>query len=93
MSCGKFVCGMRKFDQHKQFAADKPSNPAHFEEQQKKLQDLIRLREQQDAGQTYLAIPNPPPPPPSPEITSMASPAIQYTPWKTPTSLVLPVKR
>lgn len=82
MSCGRFVCGMRKFDQHKQFEADRPSNPALFQENQKSLQELIRLREQQDAGQ-FAPIPNQVTVQNTMTSTSHSEPT-PYTPWKTP---------
>jgi hypothetical protein len=81
MSGNRFVCGMRKYDQHKQFSADRPANPELFQQQQKSLQDLIALREQQDAGQytPLQAIPSLQHITPSSSIASTT-----YTPWKTP---------
>lgn len=82
MSCQRFVCGMRKFDQHKQFSSDRPNNPELFQQNQKSLQELIRLREQQDAGQFTPSILST-----TPIITPPITPSINdttYTPWKTP---------
>jgi hypothetical protein len=54
MSCGGhmlsgFTCGARRFDKYK-FTTDKPSNQILHQENQKKLSDLLRLREEQDKG-------------------------------------------
>jgi hypothetical protein len=75
---GPFVCGMRKFDKHKMMAADRPSNNALYQENQKSLSDLIKQREQQDKGM-YVPIIVPIQPP---VITTNPS----YTPWKTPST-------
>lgn len=51
MSCGggnRFQCGIGRFN--KFIAADKPSNQSLHNEQQKKLSELMQLREQQDKG-------------------------------------------
>lgn len=42
-----FSCGARRFDKYK-FTADKPSNPVLHTENEKKLNDLLRIREEQD---------------------------------------------
>lgn len=52
MSCGGsmlsgFSCGARRFDKYK-FTTDKPSNPSLHKENEKKLNDLLRIREEQD---------------------------------------------
>lgn len=50
MSCSnRFVCGMRKYDQHK-ISASTPNNPALYRENEKQFEDLLRLRQQQDQG-------------------------------------------
>ena len=54
MSCGGhilsgFTCGARRFDKYK-FTTDKPSNQVLHQENQKKLSDLLRMREEQDKG-------------------------------------------
>ena len=74
-----FVCGMRKFDKHKTFAADRPSNQALYQENQKSLSELMKQREQQDKGsftpiQTVMPI-----------LSTNDMPTI-YTPWKTPST-------
>ena len=81
MSGNRFVCGMRKYDQHKQFVADRPNNPELFQQNQKSLQELITLREQQDAGQytTVQPLPSSMNIAPASSMTSTT-----YTPWKTP---------
>jgi hypothetical protein len=78
---GPFVCGMRKFDKHKMFASDRPSNNALHQENQKSLNDLIKQREQQDNG-TYTPIIVPMTVRPSTASES----TIVYTPWKTPST-------
>lgn len=52
MSCGGsmlsgFSCGARRFEKYK-FTSDKPSNPILHNENEKKLNDLLRIREEQD---------------------------------------------
>lgn len=60
MSCSNpFVCGMRKYDQHK-ISTNSPNNPALYRENEKQLEDLLRLRQQQDQG-IYSAVPLPAP--------------------------------
>jgi hypothetical protein len=73
-----FVCGMRKFDKHKTFAADRPSNPALYQENQKSLSDLMKQREQQDKG-SFTPIQA------TPILSTNDMPTI-YTPWKTPST-------
>lgn len=50
MSCGgnRFQCGIGRFN--KFTASDKPSNQQLHNENQKKLSELMQLREQQDKG-------------------------------------------
>lgn len=50
MSCGgnRFQCGIGRFN--KFVTADKPSNQQLHNENQKKLSELMQLREQQDKG-------------------------------------------
>ena len=83
-----FVCGMRKFDKHKMFASDRPSNPALFSANQKSLNDLIQLREQQDKG-TFVPISVMPisvVPSVLPSVVPSVLPTSAYTPWKTPST-------
>jgi hypothetical protein len=52
MSCGGsilsgFSCGARRFEKYK-FTSDKPSNPILHKENEQKLNDLLRIREEQD---------------------------------------------
>jgi len=52
MSCGGsmlsgFSCGARRFEKYK-FTTDKPSNPILHKENEQKLNDLLRIREEQD---------------------------------------------
>lgn len=43
----KSVCGARRFDKYK-CTADKPSNQTLHKENEQKLNDLLRIREEQD---------------------------------------------
>jgi len=54
MSCGGhmlsgFSCGSKRFDKYK-FTAERPSNPVLHTENQQKLNEMLRLREEQDKG-------------------------------------------
>ena len=83
MSVGPFICGMRRFDKHR-VANDKPNNKELHNEQQQKLSELLRLREEQDKG----AFPSVTP---SIALVKDDTPIIlndTYTPWKTPSSTV-----
>jgi hypothetical protein len=42
-----FSCGAKRFDKYK-FTADKPSNPVLHNENERKLNDLLRIRDEQD---------------------------------------------
>ena len=82
MSVGPFICGMRRFDKHR-VANDKPTNKELHNEQQQKLSELLRLREEQDKGAFPSVIRN--------EPIRIAEPVVGpkdnvYTPWKTPSS-------
>ena len=51
MSCGTaFSCGIHRFDKYKFSQQDKPANKALHDENEKRLSELLRLREQQDHG-------------------------------------------
>lgn len=51
MSCGtSFSCGIHRFDKYKFPQHDKPANKVLHDENQKRLRDLLQLREQQDQG-------------------------------------------
>jgi hypothetical protein len=77
---GPFVCGMRKFDKHKMSTPDRPSNNALYQENQKSLSELMRLREQQDKG-SYTPIISSAPIQPSIALSNTT-----HTPWKTPST-------
>jgi hypothetical protein len=51
MSCGgnRFQCGITRFQKHS-FTSDKPSNPELHNENQIKLSEMMRMREEQDKG-------------------------------------------
>ena len=78
---GPFVCGMRKFDKHKMMTPERPSNNALYQENQKSLSELMRLREQQDKG-SYVPVIVPVTVQPS--TTPVSN--VVYTPWKTPST-------
>ena len=51
MSCGNsFSCGIHRFDKYKFAQHDKPANKILHDENEKRLNELLRLREQQDSG-------------------------------------------
>ena len=51
MSCGtNFSCGIHRFDKYKFSQHDKPANKVLHNENEKRLRDLMQLREQQDQG-------------------------------------------
>jgi hypothetical protein len=51
MSCGTgFSCGVHRFDKYKFSQHDKPANKVLHNENEKRLHDLMKLREQQDHG-------------------------------------------
>ena len=51
MSCGTgFTCGIHRFDKYKFSQHDKPANKELHNENEKRLHDLMQLREQQDKG-------------------------------------------
>ena len=49
MSCGgnRFACGIRRFEKHK-FEPNRPSNQELHNENESRLSELLRSREQQD---------------------------------------------
>jgi len=87
---GPFVCGMRKFDKHKMMTSDRPTNPALYQENQKSLNDLIRLREQQDNGVFSSSVITDRPifeqPISTQSISTQHVSDQNYTPWKTPST-------
>lgn len=51
MSCGTgFSCGIHRFDKYKFPQHDKPANKVLHDENEKRLSELLQLREQQDRG-------------------------------------------
>ena len=82
-----FKCGMRRFDKHNTVPS-KPSNTQLHNENQAKLSELLRLREEQDKGAFPLTTPSVTP---SIALVKDDTPIIlndTYTPWKTPSSTV-----
>jgi len=83
MSCGnRFVCGMRRFDKYK-VSSDRPNNPILHNENEQKLHQLLKEREEFNT-QLYPSI--------TPITISSSTqslpplPSSFYTPWKTPSS-------
>ena len=51
MSCGtSFSCGIHRFDKYKFPQQDKPANKVLHDENEKRLRNLLQLREEQDQG-------------------------------------------
>ncbi len=106
MSCGnRFQCGLSKPSRF-QFQPDKPSNPELHNENQKKLSELLRAREDMDKAfftpvqQTH----QPQQTQQTQQITQEQSPLQQfnelepsnntdYTPWKTPSTALFALKK
>lgn len=88
MSCGgnRFACAIRRFQKHT-FEPNRPSNQELHNENESRLSELLRAREQQD--QTFFPTQTTGPssttaPPPSmtpSTTTTMASITTPYTPW------------
>lgn len=83
MSCGdgnRFVCGIKRMAKHASFAPDKPTNAGLHTENEKRLNELMRLREQQDKGlfeaPSMLLSPS--------GGTETAIDVPQFTPWSAP---------
>ena len=91
MSCGnRFQCGITRFQKHS-FTPDKPSNPELHNENQKRLSEMLKAREDMDKGnysssassiQTMVPFVAPTA---SKELAE-EPPQAQYTPWKTPSA-------
>jgi hypothetical protein len=61
MSCGtRFSCGIHRFDKYKFSQNDKPANKALHDENENRLKELLKLREQQDYG-VFQPVNMPPP--------------------------------
>jgi len=70
---------MRKFDKHKMFASERPTNTALHEENKKSFNELLKQREQQDKG-IFVPITTFQP------VFHAPSTETSYTPWKTPST-------
>jgi len=77
MSGNSFVCGIRRFDKHS-FTSDKPSNQQLHNENQQRLNDLLRQREEQDS-RVFQAIDIKPV-----NFQKLNEINDKYTQWKTP---------
>lgn len=91
MSCGnRFQCGLKKATRFS-FQPDRPSNPELHNENQKRLSDLLKAREEMDKGLTTVTTPPTASiPQVLPIITTFSSepelqPA-QTTPWRVPST-------
>jgi len=78
---------MRRFDKHNT-TPSKPSNVQLHNENQSKLSELLRLREEQDKGAFPLTVPAAQSVTPSNVSIQVDVPITHadYTPWKTPAS-------
>jgi hypothetical protein len=96
MSCGnRFQCGLKKATRFS-FQPDKPSNPELYNENQKRLNDLLKAREEMD--KTYSsntptnALSNSPSIPSTNELiqkNTLLMPQDEtqlFTPWKVPST-------
>ncbi len=95
MSCGnRFQCALRNPSRFS-FKPDKPSNPELFNENQKKLNDILKAREEMDKSFSYVSQSSSE----SHQVIKIEHPlentiiqnntlqATQYTPWKVPSTL------
>ena len=56
MSCGnRFSCGIKRY-QSPQFVPDRPSNPELHKENENRLAEMMRLREEQDKALSYSSV-------------------------------------
>jgi hypothetical protein len=86
MSCGnRFQCGLSK-PSRSQFQPDKPSNPDLHNENQKRLNDLLRAREDMDKAFTAPSYVQPQDK--LQQFTELEPTNTDYTPWKTPSALL-----
>jgi hypothetical protein len=91
MSCGgnRFQCNLTKATRFK-FQPDKPSNPELHNENQKRLSDLLRAREDMDKGIYQTTEPLQQTTEPLQQTTEITIQPLeqntQYTPWKTPST-------
>ena len=83
MSCGnRFSCGIKRFQQAS-FAPNRPTNPELHQENESRLSELMRLREEQDkalsfstpVSTTTTTTPN------QPFLASSDDSHASYTPW------------
>ncbi len=96
MSCGnRFQCALRNPSRFS-FKPDKPSNPELFNENQKKLNDILKAREEMDKSFSFSTQPSTAQvekieymaetPVGNIIVQSSISPSVQYTPWKVPSA-------
>jgi hypothetical protein len=98
MSCGnRFQCALRNPSRFS-FKPDKPSNPELFNENQKKLNDLLKAREEMDKSFTSPLTSSSSPSPNNLSLIQIDKPIentviqnntiqpTQYTPWKVPST-------
>lgn len=86
MSCGnRFQCGLSKPSRF-QFQPDKPSNPELHNENQKRLSDLLKARE--DMDKAFTAPASAQSQKPVQQFTELEPINTAYTPWKTPSALL-----
>jgi hypothetical protein len=81
MSCGnRFSCGIKRFQQPS-FAPDRPSNPELHQENENRLSELMRMREEQDKMHSFQPIKGVNF---SPKHNISSSSDNTYTPWVPP---------
>ncbi len=89
MSCGnRFQCGITRFQKHS-FTSDKPSNPELHGENQKRLSEMLKAREDMDKVLSGAPSAAQPIQSATLAIQSFGTEPInetQYTPWKTPSA-------
>ncbi len=95
MSCGnRFQCGLSKATRFS-FKPDKPSNPELHNENQKRLNDMLKAREEMDKGVFNTQTSQPQTSNPMEIISNNIYPANNetlFTPWKVPPASVINLK-
>jgi hypothetical protein len=81
MSCGnRFSCGIKRFQQAS-FAPNRPTNPELHQENENRLAELMRLREQQDKALSFSTPVSTTVTPNQPFLASSDDSHASYTPW------------
>jgi hypothetical protein len=81
MSCGnRFSCGIKRYQQPT-FAPDRPSNPELHKENETRLSELLRLREEQDKALSFSTSTSAPAKVVQDTAPMSSSSDGNYTPW------------